>query len=112
MLLKEFQMWLFVELSTVEAGPGVSVETTAWVDDDSPSALIFTEKKNQNFRTKRLKYRKETTPTCSAERKKQGKWRMVEDLPTKAGEHSRAESSSQNSTYLLAMRISCDFVET
>ena len=32
---------------------------------------------------KRLKYRKWTTPTCSVDRKKQGKRRMIEDLPIK-----------------------------
>lgn len=70
-------MCLFVAISTVEAVPGTSVRTTAWVgDDDSPLAPIFTGK----TKTVEKQYRKETTLTCSVDRKKLGKRRMVEDL--------------------------------
>ena len=41
MLFKEFKMCSFVSISTAEAVPGESVGTTAWFDNDSPSALIF-----------------------------------------------------------------------
>ena len=75
-------MRLLVALSTVEAVPGTSLRTTAWIGNDgSPLAPIFTGK-NQNCR-KTIKHKKETTPTCSVDRKKLGKRRMVEDLPQK-----------------------------